>query len=450
MNLHFDFLPAIAALAVTAVIAGIKIFANAKVLNYRYSATMNAIGCSLLFSASANATNGYFMDGVGPKSQSMTGVGIALPQDSLAAATNPAGTALVGNRLDVGLTWFSPDRGARIRGNLAGADGNYDGNGTSAFVIPEIGYSREISSRWSYGIVVYGNGGMNTDYSNNPFAAFGASGEAGVDLSQLIVTPSLAFRPTPAQSLGIAATFAYQRFQANGLQSFDNAFVSAQPGKVTNNGYDSAHGWGLKLGWIGQLDEDFTLGISWSSKIETSTFGKYAGLFADQGGFDIPASYGAGISWSASSALTLAADWQRIEYSDIGSVGNSLSLLFQGNPLGADGGPGFGWSDVEVIKLGAVYAFSDTITLRGGVSHAGQPIAGDQTFINILAPAVIENHGSIGAEWRTSLGEWMISYTHAFEEEVTGSGSIPAAFGGGEADLTMSQSIVRFGWSGGF
>ncbi|WOX04736.1 OmpP1/FadL family transporter [Microbulbifer pacificus] len=450
MNLHLEIFPVITVLAVTTVIAGIKFFTNAKPLDDSYSATLAAIVCSLLFSTSANATNGYFMDGVGPKAQSMTGVGIALPQDSLAAATNPAGTALVGNRLDVGFTWFNPDRSARIKGNLAGADGNYNGNGVSAFVIPEIGYSREISTRWSYGIAVYGNGGMNTDYSTNPFAAFGASGDAGVDLSQLIVTPSLAFRPTPAHSLGIAATFAYQRFEANGLQPFDNAFVSAQPGKVTNNGHDSAHGWGLKLGWIGQLDENVTLGASWSSKIETGTFGEYAGLFADQGGFDIPASYGAGISWNASSALTLAADWQRIEYSDIGSVGNSLNLLFQGNPLGADGGPGFGWSDVEVIKFGAVYALNDTVTLRGGISHAGQAISGDQTFINILAPAVIKNHGSVGAEWRTGLGEWLISYTHAFEEKVAGSGSIPAAFGGGEADLTMSQSIIRFGWSSGF
>jgi hypothetical protein len=44
----------------------------------------------------ANATNGYFSHGYGAKSQGMAGVGIALPQDALAAATNPAGTALVG------------------------------------------------------------------------------------------------------------------------------------------------------------------------------------------------------------------------------------------------------------------------------------------------------------------------------------------------------------------
>ncbi|WP_193164916.1 OmpP1/FadL family transporter [Microbulbifer hainanensis] len=447
MNLHFKLF---LLTAVTAVTPGVTILIKSRLRNFKASNYLSVIGCSLLLASSAHATNGYFMDGVGPKAQSMAGVGVALPQDSLAAASNPAGTGLVGNRMDVGFTWFSPERSARISGNLAGADGNYDGNEISAFVIPEIGYSREFSDRWSYGVAMYGNGGMNTGYSTNPFAAFGASGEAGVDLSQLIVTPSLAFRPTPGQSLGIAATFAYQRFEANGLQPFDNPYVSAQPGKVTNNGRDSAQGWGFKLGWIGHLGEDVMLGVSWSSKIETGTFSEYSGLFADRGGFDIPASYAAGISWNTSSSLTLAGDWQRIEYSGTGSVGNSLNLLFQGKPLGADGGPGFGWKDVDVVKLGAVYALNDSITLRGGVSHAGQPIPEGEAFINILAPAVIQDHASVGADWRSSLGEWTVSYTHAFEETVAGNGSIPSAFGGGEAELTMSQNILRFGWSSGF
>ncbi|MGB9495575.1 MAG: long-chain fatty acid transporter, partial [Azonexus sp.] len=58
----------------------------------------------------ALATSGYFATGYGVKSAGMGGVGIALPQDGLAAATNPAGTAFVGDRVDLGLTWFMPNR----------------------------------------------------------------------------------------------------------------------------------------------------------------------------------------------------------------------------------------------------------------------------------------------------------------------------------------------------
>ena len=51
----------------------------------------------------AHATTGYFQHGYGIKAKSMGGVGIALPQDALAAATNPAGMAWVGNRMDLGV-----------------------------------------------------------------------------------------------------------------------------------------------------------------------------------------------------------------------------------------------------------------------------------------------------------------------------------------------------------
>ena len=406
------------------------------------------LSSSALFTAiSAQATNGYFIEGVGPKAQAMAGTGIALPQDALAAANNPAGTALVGNRLDFGLTWFNPDRSARIRGNLAGADGDYDGNKKSDFAIPELGYTRALSPQLSYGVAVYGNGGMNTGYESNPFAAFGSSGTAGVDLSQLFITPSLAYRPTPNQSFGIAATFAVQRFEATGLQAFDNPYVSASAGNVTDRGHDTSHGWGVKLGWIGRVHEDLSLGLTWSSRIETGEFDRYQGLFADGGGFDIPENYGVGLSWTATPRLTLAADWQRILYSDTGSVGNSLGLLFQGKPLGAAGGPGFGWEDVDVTKLGAAYRATDDLTLRAGISHAEQPIPESEAFINVLAPGVIEDHVSIGADWNTTLGEFTVSYAHAFEKTVRGENSIPAAFGGGEAELSMSQNLLRFGWS---
>ncbi|GAB2510236.1 OmpP1/FadL family transporter [Microbulbifer agarilyticus] len=419
-------------------------------MQFPRSLSVTLLTTTLVTSGPAWATNGYFTEGVGPKAQAMAGVGVALPQDALAAANNPAGTALVGDRVDVGLSFFSPDRSARVRGNLAGADGDYDGNRKRVFAIPEFGYTRTLSDRLSYGVAIYGNGGMNTGYRNNPFAAFGSSGEAGVDLSQLFITPSLAFRATPAHTFGIAATYAVQRFEAKGLQAFDNPFFTRHPGNVTNRGYDTASGWGVKLGWTGQLHEKLQAGATWSSTIKTSRFERYKGLFADGGGFDIPENYAVGLSWTATPKLTLAADWQRILYSETASVGNSLSALLQGVPLGADNGPGFGWQDVTTTKLGAAYRATNNLTLRAGVSRADQPIPAGEALFNILAPGVIEKHASIGADLRTAAGEFSLSYTHAFSATVVGENSIPDAFGGGEAELTMDQNIVRAGWSKNF
>lgn len=409
---------------------------------------LTALASSVLaFSHSASATNGYFSHGYGIKSQGIAGIGYALPQDALAAATNPAGTALVGNRLDIGLTLFKPDREAEIEGNGAGANGHFDGNDTELFYIPEFGYSRELNEQLAFGLAVYGNGGMNTDYGQNPFGAFGSQGSAGIDMAQVFVTPSLAFKFTEEHAFGIGLNYAYQRFEAKGLDAFK--MMSGAQDKVTDNGYDSSSGWGLRLGWNGQISDSLTLGIAWSSKIDMSKFDEYAGLFAHAGSFDIPENYGIGLAWQATPALTLAADIQEIRYGQIDSVANPLNAQALGTPLGGPDAAGFGWQDITVYKLGASYQVTPQLTLRGGVSHAEQPIPGDQTFFNILAPGVVQDHLSLGATWALSANsEISLAYTHAFSETVKGNGSIPQNFGGGEANLKMSEDIlgIAYAW----
>ena len=75
------------------------------------------IAALAITSTNAFATDGYFAHGYGVKSQGMGGVGIALPQDALAAATNPAGMGLIGDSIDFGATWFRPIRESEIVGN---------------------------------------------------------------------------------------------------------------------------------------------------------------------------------------------------------------------------------------------------------------------------------------------------------------------------------------------
>jgi long-chain fatty acid transport protein len=289
---------------------------------------------------------------------------------------------------------------------------------------------------------------MNTDYGRNPFAPFGSKGSAGVNLEQLFITPSLAWKLDDRNSVGIATTFAYQRFEMKGVQAFANPFFSASPTDVSNKGVDSSTGWGWKLGWTGEVTPGVTLGATYSSRVEMGRFSSYKGLFAERGGFDVPASYGVGVAWTATGALTVASDWQRIKYSDVKSVGNPLANLLMGNPLGSNNGGGFGWRDISVIKLGIVHALSNAITLRAGVSHAQQPIPSSETFFNILAPGTIQDHVSAGFSWKMANGgEWTVSYTHALEEEVNGKGSIPMPFGGGEADVYLKEDILSVGYT---
>ena len=396
-----------------------------------------------LVPAAAFATTGYFSHGYGMKAKSMGGVGIALPQDSLAAATNPAGMALIGNRMDLGLDWFRPDRGAEIVGNPM-LSGTYDGNGASDFLIPEFGFNRMLDPNLALGISVYGNGGMNTEYATSPFAAIGGSSPAGVDLSQLFIAPTIAWK-TGGHAFGASLNLAYQRFQARGLQPF--AMFSSDPANVTDRGYDTSTGWGVRVGWTGQVTPSVTLGATYQTKTQMGKFDKYKGLFAEQGGFDIPENYGVGVAWKAGSGLTLAADVQQINYGDVASVGNPVDCLFTGCQLGADNGAGFGWQNTTVYKIGASYEWSRSLTLRGGYVTLKQPIPASQTLFNIVAPGVVENHVTLGATWQVSnQSELTVGYMHAFENKVNGAGSIPPSMGGGEANLRMSQDSLGIAW----
>ncbi len=410
---------------------------------------------AIVAATNANATDGYFAHGYGVKSQGMGGVGIALPQDALAAAANPAGMGLIGDRVDFGVTWFRPQREAEIVGNaFPGVDGKYDANETENFIIPEFGYNRQINPDVTMGVSVYGNGGMNTDY-RRAIPLFGTTAPR-MDLMQLFVAPTATWKINESNTVGVSVNLAYQRFEMKGLQNFVNLGpFSAHPDNVTNKGYDSSYGAGVHIGWIGQVNDAVTLGATYQSKTYMSKFDKYKGLFAEGGDFDIPEMYGVGIAVKATPALTLAADVQRINYSDVDSVGNSVNNLFlKGQQLGSKNGPGFAWKDVTAVKVGASYAWNENLTLRAGYNHSSQPIRSSETLFNILAPGVVQDHVTLGATYvLPNKSELSFSYMHAFEEKVRGSGSIPpgfppAGFGGGEANLKMYEDSlgIAYGW----
>ena len=257
----------------------------------------------------ALATTGYFQHGYGLKAKGMGGVGIALPQDALAPATNPAGVGFIGNRLDAGLDWFRPIRDSEIVGNMVpGVDGTYSGSGEKNFFIPEFGVSLQFGQNLAVGLAVYGNGGMNTTYNRSPFTGFGGQSPAGVDLIQMFIAPTVAFKPNPNHSFGVSLNLAYQRFSADGLQPFDNPAFSVAPGNVTNRGDDSSTGWGLRLGWTGKMSDTVTLGATYQTKTRMKPFDKYRGLFAEGGDFDIPENYGIGIAIKATPKVALAGD----------------------------------------------------------------------------------------------------------------------------------------------
>jgi len=369
------------------------------------------------------ATNGYFTNGYSIESKALAGAGVALPQGSLDASVNPAAMAFVGKRIDIGLSLFNPNREYTVSGNPSGPQyfGLIPGTVKSHskwFLIPSVGFNWQMDDKNSIGVSIYGNGGMNTDYHANTFLL---SSPTGVDLIQLFIAPTYTRKLAPKHAVGITPIFAYQSFAAEGLEAFTQGNYSSNPSHLTNKGHDSSYGIGAKIGYLGEIFPNLNIGASYQTKIYMSRLDRYEGLFAEQGDFDIPATWTIGLAYKIIPELTVLVDLQEIYYSDIKSVHNPLSPNIFTSQLGEDNGAGFGWDDITVLKLGVQWQSSKDWIWRAGYSIGEQPIPGSEVLFNILAPGVIKDHATFGFTRKIGNNqEFKFALMHCFSNSVTG------------------------------
>ncbi len=400
---------------------------------------------SLLFYG-LSATDGYLSNGIGVQYKSIAGAGVALKISPLGAAINPASLAFLDTGYDINISLFNPNREFTVSGNPSGAPGTFGlapgtvESSSTLFVIPALAANWAISDNSSFGLAFYGNGGMNTNYES-PVFGFDPT---GVDLQQMFLQPTIAFLLGEKHSIGVSPILAYQRFKAEGLGQFGG--FSSNAGALTDNGYSSSFGFGARIGYIGELHEMLSLGLSFQTPIKMGKFEDYAGLYAEQGGFDIPMNWTAGVAFNLM-LMEVAFDVKRIYYNDIASIGNPLAPLAQGIPLGADEGPGFGWENITVFKIGLTYPVSEEWTVRGGFSFGDQPIPSTEVLFNILAPGVIKNHVSFGISRIINYeNELSFFVTRALSETVSGGNPLEVP-GGQTIDLTMDQWEFGVGYS---
>jgi len=415
-------------------------------------------GSVAILAQPAQATEGYFQHGYGAAAKGMAGAGVAAPQDTQAAINNPAGIRGLGNRVDGALSVFSPIRKYDAKKIEVFIADWTEKSKTNFFVIPSLGASWDMGD-YSLALTMSANGGMNTDYATKVFTG-GTDERTRVDLSQAFIGATYAVDLNDSNTIGITPTIAMQRFAAKGLQGF--ASISSDSSNLTNRGHDFSWGGGLRVGWLNKTTDKLTLGFSGQTKMWMTKLDRYKGLFAEQGGFDIPAAVTFGGSYKATDKLTINADYKRIFYGSVDSIANKLPDVrpfhasfggINSQSLGGDDGVGFGWEDVNIFKLGAQYVYSDTLTLRAGVSHNTDPFDGTETLFNILAPAVINTHLSVGASYTVAPAmTFNISFTHALAADITGANvnhqTIGALGGNGTAEqieLEMYQNELEIG-----
>jgi long-chain fatty acid transport protein len=455
-----------------------------------------AVAMAFCAPALAFATDGYFPHGYGMKAKGMGGATTAMASDALGGANNPAAMVWAGDRLDIGLDLFSPRRDISrtgSSGNGTGMDGSVN-SGSNLFAIPEFGYNRMLGSNMSAGITVYGNGGMNTDFNGGqiaggnvnacgnqgnggpgsgfnfasgqagPYNLLCGAGKLGMNLEQLMIAPTFAMKVNNDNSFGASLQIARQKFRAEGLSSFYGYTSPAAGGvpfatgnNLTNRGDDTSWGYGLKLGWMGKMSDTVSLGASYTTKTKMGNFDKYKDLFAGRGYFDIPESMNLGIAVKATPTVTIAADYQRINYSGIRSVNNSSSTAGDGlppfggvpNSLGCDTCRGFGWQSVNVLKLGVEYQYNPNLILRAGYNHTNNPIQSRDVTFNMIAPGVVKDHVTLGFTYNVSKeSEVTMAYMHAFKNSVSGPSLFNSWLGDNATDkIQMYENSLGIAYS---
>ncbi|MGY6118575.1 OmpP1/FadL family transporter [Paraburkholderia strydomiana] len=347
----------------------------------------------------ALAVDGIALSGSNVLSAGMAGTSIAFPQDSTAAADNPAGMGLVGSRTDFGVQFLEP-----LTDFDYGSASNRLHSG-KVYPVPGGGANWQISPRLTLGVSLFGVG-VGTSYGR-PALPIAGAGVAQSSLQTAVAAPTVTYRITEHNIVGFSLALAYQRFSANG------AIVPVGEGTLQplpSHGVSNAFGYGARVGYIWQPTPAFTFGASYASRIRMSKLAGYKDdLLAGGGGrIDIGAQYGVGIAYRIIPSVTLAADWLHMEFSNtvIGSA------------------QGFGWQNQDFFRVGAAWDVNSQWTLRTGFSRGNHPIGPSVVAQNLLSAMPVSTSVSVGTSYRlNNTDEVSGVFEYGFPVTVTGDGA---------------------------
>lgn len=361
----------------------------------------------LFVPAASFATNGMLMEGYGPIAAAMGGAAMAYDNGTAALANNPATLGLMpdGSRIDVMLGFVGPDVETSMGLGKSEAD---------AFYMPAVGYARK-DGRLAYGVGIYGQGGMGTEY-------------AGGDMAQVsvgrVIFP-LAYAVNERFNIGGSVDLVWAGMDlvsnAAGINFKDDSDFSGQA-----KGYSVA----AKLGFTYRLNPALTVGgvYQTAANLPDLEDGGY-----EVEGFDMPAIVGLGLAWQASDRLMVAADVKDLLWS---ASMNTVTIVTPGGavPFRQD------WEDQLVVSLGLAYRVTDAFTARIGYNRGNNPIP--DGLVNYLWPAIAENHYTAGFGYafnQRSTLNFALSYVP--EVSVTGSGALPP---GGNGGMVIEHSQLNW------
>lgn len=287
--------------------------------------------------------------------------------------------------------------------------------------------------------------GLGPIYPQSPYARFagpddgGASDSAQTSLKIGGLSLVAAGALSDDHSLGLSVNLQHQWLSVEGLLPF--APVSETPTAVSNQGPHVSYGLSFTFGWNGRLTSWLDAGLSYRTQAFQLRIEEYRGLLPDQGKLELPAIFGGALIARPADGWRLGFEYQHYAYQRSNGFGNGIDRLGAGRPLGSTNGPGFGFNNQNVYKLGIEHQVSKSLVLRTGFSYATQVLSKHNILLNLQSPGTPKFHATIGATW-TIAGVHELSgfFAASDRRRVRGENSIPEAFGGGEANIS-NQSL---------
>jgi long-chain fatty acid transport protein len=405
----------------------------------------------------ALATNGMLMEGYGPISTGMGGASQAIDHGNAGMSQNPATLGMMADgtsRLDVAFGILGPD----VRSNMAGMPEAKSG-GTS-YIMPAFGYVKR-DGAYTYGVGMFAQGGMGTEYEANSFLAAGSGAPVRSELgvgnvifpvayqvnSNFTVGATLKFMWSSLDMLMAASPAQLGAMVTGGTGALGGAIAGGALNTATwarinfsdDNDFTGAAkstGFGAAVGGTFKVSNDVMLGASYQFKsalADMKTASSAASMTANPGAaptasfvdngqitiidFQMPSVFAMGASWQASPALQLAADLKYIGWAD-----SMKSFKMQYDSSGMGGSVSFAlpqnWKDQTVLNLGVAWKANDALTLRAGLNLADNPIPND--YVNPLFPATVKSHATLGVGYKLSAaGDFNASVTMAPKATVT-------------------------------
>lgn len=268
-----------------------------------------------------------------------------------------------------------------------------------------------------YGVGIYGQGGMGTEYANGDMA------QAGVGRA---IFP-LACRVNERFDVGGSVDIVWAGMDL-AVTAYNIDFRDGSDFTGAAKGYGVA----AKLGFTCTLSDALTVGGAYQ------TAGNLPDLKGDGYkvvGFDMPATFGLGLAWQASNRPMVAADIKDILW---GSSMNTVAIQMPGGgtaPFQQD------WEDQIVVLLGLAYRFSDAFTGRVGYNHGKNPIP-DQ-FVSYLWPAIVEDHYTVGFGYAFGK-QAQINFGLSYVPEVTVTATNPMPPPNGNGGMAIEHSQVNW------